>query len=177
MSQVLSFNDFKEQLISKLYKTLYLKNINLWSIVKITLASTFSIYLFTKIYKFLTKAKKPKIQNSVKGILLKNGRILTYEEYGDLTSSKVILFLHSLGSSRFEKHPMEEIAKKFGFRMIHIDRPGYGKSEVDENRTYISTAENIFELVQTLNIERFSICAVNSGCPFALSLCEKYKEY
>jgi len=176
MNQNLSINDYKELIISKLYKILYVQNINFWSIVKITLASSFSIYFLSKIIKYFTKQKKQIIDNTVKGILLKNGRFLSYEEFGDLSSSKIIIFFHSLGSCRKEKHPNEEILKKFGIKMINIDRPGYGKSEIDENRNYVSFSNDVIELLDCLKIEYFSICAVNSGCPYALSLCNKYKE-
>lgn len=40
---------------------------------------------------------------------------------------------HSTGSCRLEKHPKtHEIASKLGIRVISVDRPGYGRSDIHE---------------------------------------------
>lgn len=170
--------NFKERFISKFYQSMYIRNINFWSLLKISFASSFTIYLLVKVYNYLFFKKEKQIQEPLKSVLLKDGRIITYNEYGDLKSQKVVFFFHSLGncfftylgSSRKETHPNESIAKNMNLRMIHIDRPGYGKSTPHEKRNYITFTDDISQVASALGISKFAIIGVGSGGPYAISM-------
>lgn len=170
--------NYKERFISKFYQSMYIRNINIWTLLKISFASSFSVYCLVKIYNYLFSKKEKNIEDPLKSILLKDGRIITFNEHGDLKSQKVIFYFHSLGkpiffnlgSSRKETHPNESIAKKFNFRMIHVDRPGYGRSSPHENRSYLSFTDDISQVASALGISKFAVIGVQSGGPYALSM-------
>ena len=68
---------------------------------------------------------------------LKNGRKLGYSEYGD-TKGKPIFYFHGWPTSRLQAQVNDEIAKKLQIRIISIDRPGIGLSELQKNITLLN---------------------------------------
>lgn len=101
-----------------------------------------------------------------KVIKLKDGRNLGYAEYGDV-KGKPLLFFHGWPSCRMHAKRIEEVAKKLKIRIISIDRPGYGNSDFQKNRTLLDWPKDVEELADKLNIQKFPVIGVSGGGPYA----------
>lgn len=107
-----------------------------------------------------------------KYIQLVDGRKLGYAEYG-ITSGKPVLFFHGTpGSSRL--HPdLAKIAAQNDVRLIAVDRPGYGLSDSQAKRTFLSFADDINALTHFLGVKKFSIIGFSGGSPYPLACAYK----
>ncbi|MGB0934404.1 MAG: alpha/beta fold hydrolase [Lishizhenia sp.] len=108
-----------------------------------------------------------------KNIRLKDGRNLSYSEYGDLNGFPVIYF-HGSQSSRLEMHYDLSFASTHKIRIITIDRPGHGNSDFNPNTTFLNFAEDVAELTEQLKLNTFSIAGMSAGAPFALAMCYRF---
>ena len=101
-------------------------------------------------------------------ITLKDGRKLGYQEYG-IQDGFPILALHGTPGSRIWFKGNDPVSSDLGIRLITIDRPGYGLPDRLKNRKIIDFNEDINELVEILEINRFSIFGVSGGGAYALA--------
>ncbi|AZZ37496.1 hypothetical protein CIK05_12060 [Bdellovibrio sp. qaytius] len=62
------------------------------------------------------------------------------------------------------------------FRLIAVDRPGYGESVVQKNLTFLKFAKQIKSLLKNQNIDKFSIISVSGGAPYALAVAYLMKD-
>ncbi|KAH6820646.1 alpha/beta-Hydrolases superfamily protein [Perilla frutescens var. hirtella] len=88
-------------------------------------------------------------------IKLRDGRHLAYMEHGvsKETANYKIILVHGFGSSKNEAHMAEsELVEKLGIYIVSFDRPGYGESDPDLKRTIKSTALDIEELGDQLEL-------------------------
>jgi pimeloyl-ACP methyl ester carboxylesterase len=99
-------------------------------------------------------------------IKVADGRKLSYVEYGDL-KGKPLFYFHGWPSSRLTGLETDEAAKKLGVRVISVDRPGFGLSDYQENRTLLDWADDVVELADYLKIKRLSVMGVSGGGPYA----------
>lgn len=97
---------------------------------------------------------------------LGDGRRLGYVEYGDPTGRPVLLF-PGVPGSRLQGHPDRSIAAALGARLIAIDRPGYGLSDVQPGRTILDWPDDVAALADHLGIERFAVLSISGGGPYA----------
>lgn len=111
-----------------------------------------------------------KIQD--KFITLQDGRTLAYTEHGDLSGQPVFM-IHGNPSSRLMRHPDESIVENLGARIITPDRPGYGLSDFQPNRTLLDFPDDIAQLADALGIEKFAIFGVSAGGPYAAACAYK----
>ncbi|EPS58604.1 hypothetical protein M569_16207, partial [Genlisea aurea] len=100
-------------------------------------------------------------------IKLRDGRYLAYKEHGvpKQTAKYKIIFLHGFGSSRLEvRLSSSKLVEKLGIYFVSFDRPGYGQSDPDPNRTIRSTALDVEELGDQLGLgERFYLIGYSMG--------------
>ncbi|WP_226658770.1 alpha/beta fold hydrolase [Pseudalkalibacillus hwajinpoensis] len=101
-----------------------------------------------------------------KAMVLSDGRKLGYWEYGDQTGTPIMLF-HGTPGSRIWFLEDDELAKARGIYLISTDRPGYGLSTFQKNRTILDWAVDVEELATHLGLTRFSVLGVSGGGPFA----------
>lgn len=101
-----------------------------------------------------------------KAMVLSDGRKLGYWEYGDQTGIPIMLF-HGTPGSRIWFLEDDELAKAKGVHIISTDRPGYGLSTFQKNRTILDWAVDVEELATHLGLTHFSILGVSGGGPFA----------
>ncbi|MCA0989730.1 alpha/beta fold hydrolase [Pseudalkalibacillus hwajinpoensis] len=99
-------------------------------------------------------------------MVLRDGRRLGYWGYGDETGTPIMLF-HGTPGSRIWFLEDDELAKAMGIYLISIDRPGYGLSTFQYNRTILDWAVDVEELASHLGLNRFSVLGVSGGGPFA----------
>jgi pimeloyl-ACP methyl ester carboxylesterase len=100
-------------------------------------------------------------------IQLRDGRTLAYAEWGDSGGVPVFLFHGSPGSRLFR--PREAVTLSSGTRLVTSDRPGYGRSDSAPGRTMLDWADDVAELSDVLDIDRFAVMGTSSGGPYALA--------
>lgn len=108
--------------------------------------------------------------HNTKYIELNDGRDLCYTVYGDPFGTP-FFFFHGFPGSRLDilLFNGDAIAKQKGVKLIAVDRPGYGDSEFQKERTLLDWPKDIAELADTLKIDKFSILGYSGGGPYALA--------
>lgn len=110
--------------------------------------------------------EKNTMNDSAKQLRLKSGRMLGYALYGDPKGTPLFYF-HGWPASRLSAEVYHQVAKKLHIRIISPDRPGFGLSEFQKNRTLLDWPEDIEELANHLKIKKFAIMGVSGGGPYA----------
>jgi pimeloyl-ACP methyl ester carboxylesterase len=103
-----------------------------------------------------------------RGIVLRDGRTLGFDDFGDPLGTPV-LFFHGFGSSRVVRHPDDDIAAQLGARVIAVDRPGIGMSTRQAGRRLSDWPRDVAELLDQLGIERCALVGWSGGGPYALA--------
>jgi len=101
-------------------------------------------------------------------LTLPDGRILGVAEYGTRDGYPVI-YCHGFPGSRFEAALAHRAARAIGARIVAIDRPGYGRSDVAHGRGIRAWAEDIAAAADLLGFARFAVLGISGGCPYALA--------
>lgn len=122
-----------------------------------------------------TVKKPPNEATVIKMATLNDGRKLAYAEYGDPDGEPVIAF-HPTTGSKLQCHPNNEMTRSFGVRLIMIDRPGFGLSSRHENRNFISFAQDVGELAQSIGLNYFSLLGYCGGGPYSMACAVELRE-
>lgn len=98
-------------------------------------------------------------------------------DVGDPYGHPVVVYL-GLGSVRYLVALYDEIAHSLGLRLICIDRWGLGKTGnvSDSRRGFLEWSTVVEEVLEQLEITRFSILAHSAGAPYALGSCVKLND-
>jgi pimeloyl-ACP methyl ester carboxylesterase len=99
---------------------------------------------------------------------LPDGRRIAYCEYGD-PAGEPLFYLHGWPGSRFEGELVHETARQHGLRIIAPDRPGIGLSTRFPGRTLLSDAQDLANLADHLDWDRFGVLGWSRGCAPALA--------
>jgi pimeloyl-ACP methyl ester carboxylesterase len=110
-----------------------------------------------------TTLTEDKLQQTLQ---LADGRLLSYAEYGDL-AGQPLFFFHGGNDSRLEAAILDETAQKLGVRIIAPDRPGYGRSTFQAQRTFLDWPNDIAQLADALGIVQFAVAGHSGGGPHA----------
>ena len=106
-------------------------------------------------------------------ITLKDGRRLAYLISGNPESKNSIIYHHGFPGSRLEGEIESTIHKNTqnlpDLKTITIDRPGYGRSDYQDNRKVIDINADILELADQLNIDKFIVMGISGGGPYGLA--------
>ncbi|NJD08419.1 MAG: alpha/beta hydrolase, partial [Methylococcaceae bacterium] len=108
-------------------------------------------------------------------IRLRDGRRLGYACYGD-PAGRPLLYFHGLPSSRLEAGFMHAPALRLGIRVIAVDRPGYGRSDFQQERRLLDWPDDIRQLADALGLDRFGVLGVSGGGPYTLACAWKLAE-
>ena len=110
-------------------------------------------------------------------IKLGDGRAMGYAEYGD-REGKPIFYFHGFPSSRIDWPLFDTgaIAARLNARIIAADRPGYGLSDFKRGRKLLDWPDDVIELANALQIERFAVLGISGGGPYALACAYKIPE-
>lgn len=95
---------------------------------------------------------------------LPDGRKLGYAQYGSPTG-KPIFYLHGFPGSRLEAALWDEQAKKLHARIISVDRPGYGWSSPQPDRTLSDHPKDVQKLAEELRVKEFGVMVWYSQNP------------
>jgi pimeloyl-ACP methyl ester carboxylesterase len=101
-------------------------------------------------------------------VRLRDGRRLGYAEYGR-PDGRPVFYFHGFPGCRLEAALVHEIARALGVRMTAFDRPGYGLSDAQPDRTLRDWANDVSDAADALGIERFAVLGVSGGGPYALA--------
>jgi pimeloyl-ACP methyl ester carboxylesterase len=102
-------------------------------------------------------------------VKLRDGRHLAYKING-VTDDKAkykIVDIHGFDMCKFDyaiQHVSQDFVERLGIQIIVIDRPGYGESDPDPNRTEKSLALDIEELADELDLgSKFYVLGYSMG--------------
>lgn len=98
-------------------------------------------------------------------IKLPDGRRLAYAEWG-VADGKPLFFFHGTPSSRLYC-PDEPATEAAGIRVITVDRPGIGRSDIRGARRLSDWPPDVIALADALGIERFAVVGWSAGGPYA----------
>jgi len=106
----------------------------------------------------------------LESLVLKDKRRLAYRVQGE---GVPIYLLHGMGSSHltWRTKPEKDLAQLCpGVRLILIDRPGYGDSDMPPaGYSYTQWAEDLAQLADHLGDSTFAVAGHSSGGPYALA--------
>ncbi|GAP86214.1 putative alpha beta hydrolase [Rosellinia necatrix] len=101
-------------------------------------------------------------------LTLPDGRTLGYAQYG-LLAGPAIFYLHGLPGSRIEGALFDAPAIIPRARIISVDRPGYGLSSPQPNRTILDHANDVDHLASHLGLDSYGVLGISGGGPYALA--------
>ena len=107
-------------------------------------------------------------RNPDRVVALPDGRGLCVAEYGDARGIPVLAF-HGLPGSRRQRHPDDSIAAALGVRMLHLDRPGFGRSDPQRSRTLATWVDDVRAVCDAVGLERIRVIGASAGGPYALA--------
>ena len=99
-------------------------------------------------------------------IRLNDGRRLGFAEFGDPHGVPVFGF-HGTPGSRLMLRIAEAPARRLGVRLIAPDRPGFGLSDFQPERSLGDWPDDVVALADALGIPRFGVAGVSGGGPYA----------
>lgn len=108
-------------------------------------------------------------------IVLEDKRKLGFAEYGN-SEEYPIIYCHGSQSSRLEMHYDIYFAIENDLRIITIDRPGHGLSDFNPNGSILQFARDVKQLIDYLEINKFSVIGMSAGAPFALGIAYLFPE-
>lgn len=101
---------------------------------------------------------------------LPDGRQVSVIEQGTQSGTPVV-YLHGSPGSNKDHCKHEELYQELGVRMLSINRPGIGKSTGQQGWNAISFADDLKNVLDTLEIEKTAVSGFSSGglhaCAFA----------
>jgi pimeloyl-ACP methyl ester carboxylesterase len=80
-----------------------------------------------------------------------------------------LFYFHGHPGSRLEARFAHAAAAEAGFRVIALDRPGYGLSDFKPGRTLREWPDDVAAAADTLGIAEFSVAGASGGGPYALA--------
>jgi pimeloyl-ACP methyl ester carboxylesterase len=102
-------------------------------------------------------------------ITLDDGRVIGFADYGK-AGDEVVFVCHGSPGSRRQPHSQAASAREKGYRIIALDRPGYGLSSPLPGRSIAQASADILAVAGYLNIERFMVVGASTGGAYALAL-------
>jgi pimeloyl-ACP methyl ester carboxylesterase len=101
---------------------------------------------------------------------LPDGRRLGYTTIG-AADGPTALYFHSSPGSRLLPPVADEAGRKYGLRIIGVDRPGLGLSDFQPGRRLSDWGADVRALLDHLGLERVGLLGVSAGGPYVLSCC------
>ncbi len=104
-----------------------------------------------------------------------SGHQLAYDMYGQ-RSGYPLFFFHDAGSSRLEAVFFQNAARKQGFRLIAIDRPGIGCSEFYHSENSSDFCADVLCLAVQLELSSFGLMSCGAGGVYATTLAYRHPQ-
>ena len=101
-------------------------------------------------------------------VTLSDGRRLAYEIRGNPSSQHTAFYIHGTPSCRLEFLGLNQaLLDALGLLLIGVDKPGYGQSDPHHGRSLKSFVQDLQELADHLQIQRFLLIGVSGGGPYS----------
>lgn len=84
-----------------------------------------------------------------------------------------IMAFHGTPGSRLERIFSETALRDSHIRLIVLERPGYGLSQFQNDRTLLEWPDEIIRLADKLELDRFSVMGFSGGGPYAAACAYK----
>ena len=101
-------------------------------------------------------------------LILTGGRQLAYADYGE-PGGLPLFYFHGIPGSRRECPFDENLLLTLGVRLICPERPGYGLSDYQPDRTLLDWPADIAQLADALDMNQFAVLGFSGGGPYALA--------
>ena len=108
------------------------------------------------------------MEQDIKAIKLKDGRNLSYDEYG-IPDGKPVIVFHGTPGSRFEGRLVHDAGVHQKVRCIAFDRPGIGLSDFKPHFNITDCQDDAIQLADYLNIDTFAVLGLSGGAPYAIA--------
>jgi pimeloyl-ACP methyl ester carboxylesterase len=110
----------------------------------------------------------PRASGSVR---LPDGRMLAWAEWGDPAGPPVVLMHPTPGTRLYcpDNYPIRRTSADLAVRVVTIDRPGFGRSDVHAGRTLAGWADDVAALLDDRGIDRVGVVGISGGGPHAVS--------
>lgn len=99
---------------------------------------------------------------------LPDGRHLCYVRWNP-AGHHPILFFHGTPGTRHFRPADLSVLGETDADLVTVDRPGYGRSTRQKERTLLGWADDVARLADALGWDRFAVCGVSGGGPHALA--------
>ncbi|WP_242673671.1 alpha/beta fold hydrolase [Bacillus thuringiensis] len=106
-------------------------------------------------------------------ITLPDDRRLAYCTYGKVEGYPVFIF-HGTPGSRIWGLEEDEVVQQSNLYLIATDRPGFGGSTSQKNRTLLDFAEDIYILAKQLGYQKYAVLGVSGGGAYAAACAARY---
>jgi pimeloyl-ACP methyl ester carboxylesterase len=97
------------------------------------------------------------------------GRAVCFASWGD-PEGRPLLLLHGTPGSRLSRSPDPDLYGRLHAHVVTFDRPGYGGSTAQRDRTILSVADDAVAVADAFGWERFGVLGVSGGGPHALAV-------
>ncbi len=97
---------------------------------------------------------------------LGDGRRISAAEFGDPRGAPVLYF-HGYPGSCLDAELGHSAARELGFRLIGVDRPGFGRSDPQAGRRLSDWPADVQGVADALGLERFAVAGASGGGPYA----------
>ena len=107
----------------------------------------------------------------VEGILdLADGRKLAYDDWGP-PDGQPVMYCHGFPTNRRELKLTQPVLERNAVpaRVVVLNRPGYGPSTRQPNRTFLDWPSDVAEAADQLGFGQFAVLGVSGGSPYALA--------
>ena len=102
-------------------------------------------------------------------VTLLDGRSLGVAEFGSVTGRPVLWFHGTPGARRQIPPAARRLAQREDLRLIGVERPGVGQSTPHLYSTVGEFAQDVEELAELLDVERFGLVGLSGGGPYVLA--------
>jgi pimeloyl-ACP methyl ester carboxylesterase len=99
----------------------------------------------------------------------RDGRVVSFASWGD-PAGVPLLLLHGTPGSRASRSPDPGLYDRLYAHVVTFDRPGYGGSSPQRDRTILSVADDALAVADAIGWSRFAVLGVSGGGPHALAV-------
>lgn len=99
---------------------------------------------------------------ALRRIELADGRHLALDDVGDPVG-RAVVYLHGTPDSRLARHPDDGLAAALGVRLLAVDRPGAGDSELHPGATLTSLGDDLLVALEALDLATVDLLGWSSG--------------
>ncbi|MEU8586868.1 alpha/beta hydrolase [Streptomyces sp. NPDC048664] len=110
----------------------------------------------------------PERARAIDHVRTADGRLLRVECTGDPRGRPVFL-LHGMPGSRVGPRPRSMFLYQRGAWLISYDRPGYGGSDRRPGRRVVDVVQDVTDVADALDVDRFAVAGRSGGAPHALA--------